>query len=220
MGYNYDTNSMWCGAVLISDTWALTAAHCVDGELAATYEVRIGDHNRVATSGHRRLRRQVPQYIMHEAYDSRTLENDIALVQFDSSIGAFNESQYPACKPTNGDYAGSQAPVSGWGTLESGTNLYPDILEYTVLPIMDDVACVAVFGREWFPGMVCAGWVGDNPRDSCQGDSGGPLAVKHSDGLFDVVGLVSWGYGCASTTPGVYTRVSDYIAWIEGKINL
>lgn len=44
-----------------------------------------------------------------------------------------------------------------------------------------------------------------------QGDSGGPLTV---DGV--LVGLVSWALGCARVSyPTVFTRVSEYIDWIE-----
>ena len=46
--------------------------------------------------------------------------------------------------------------------------------------------------------MVCAGSSG---KDSCQGDSGGPFTVKSSStSQHDLVGVVSWGYGCAAVS--------------------
>lgn len=54
---------------------------------------------------------------------------------------------------------------------------------------------------------------------SLQGDSGGPLVAKVCDNKWAVVGIVSYGVGCA--TPGfagVYTRVSAYAQWITEKI--
>ena len=53
--------------------------------------------------------------------------------------------------------------------------------------------------------MVCAG-VEAGGKDSCQGDSGGPIV----DSSTTLVGLVSWGEGCAEAgAPGVYTRVGS-----------
>jgi len=76
--------------------------------------------------------------------------------------------------------------------------------------------------------MLCAGVFPEGGSDACQGDSGGPIVVSKKNGApYDeyaynethapnrtVVGVVSWGIGCAREThPGVYARVSTLWQW-------
>ena len=70
--------------------------------------------------------------------------------------------------------------------------------------------------------QICAG----NPVqrfDTCQGDSGGPMIMrvpKENSWLNSdyVVGLTSLGAACGGTTPSIYTKVSEYIDWIENVL--
>ena len=52
-----------------------------------------------------------------------------------------------------------------------------------------------------------------------QGDGGGPLVCPTSeDNVWVQAGIVSWGIGCGTTYPAVYTDVSVHTEWIYKKI--
>lgn len=44
-------------------------------------------------------------------------------------------------------------------------------------------------------------------------DSGGPLYLYDNNKLY-VVGIISYGYACATTEPAVNTKVTAYLDWI------
>lgn len=63
---------------------------------------------------------------------------------------------------------------------------------------------------EWFV-SISIGWL--------QGDSGGPLELKGAHSVSKIVGVTSFGMACGfAGLPGVYTRVSHYIEWIENIV--
>lgn len=55
--------------------------------------------------------------------------------------------------------------------------------------------------------------------DACQNDSGGPLVCLDADKQPVLVGIVSFGKGCARPNyPGVYSNVASYTEWIHQTI--
>jgi secreted trypsin-like serine protease len=85
------------------------------------------------------------------------------------------------------------------------------------VPYVDEKTCEDDYtGYTISEKMICAGEKG---KDSCQGDSGGPLVAYDENNSPVLVGVVSWGIGCAyEGYPGVYARVSAFVDWINQTI--
>jgi secreted trypsin-like serine protease len=210
------TNSHFCGGFIINSRWIMTAAHCTRGETPAIMVVVIGDHTRNEVSNPERLTLEVESINAHHLYNPSTFQYDVSLVKTQATI-MFNENIQPVCAPDAAlTYDHWRSVCSGWGTLSSGGACCPQTLQYVSMNLTTNAYCDAAYPTyRIYDDMICAtDNTGSRERDSCQGDSGGPLMVQEADGTFRVVGIVSWGIGCASGYPGVYARVSYYQQWI------
>jgi len=218
-----------CGGTIVNKRFVLTAAHCYNS-MFATMHVIVGEHNVCdgnpqgsPNEGGKLIK--VKKMTLHPDYNSRTIDNDIAVLELAEDL-TFTKKIKPACLPSSEtkDYSGSASTVSGWGgTIGYGPNdQQPQqprqcTLKETIVKLLkgSDPMCSKYLKTSSSKIKLCA-FAKDT--DACQGDSGGPLTVPEN-GKYTLVGVVSYGSGCASSTPGVYVRVQGFLPWIKNLIS-
>ncbi|XP_063447282.1 trypsin-1-like [Mytilus trossulus] len=219
----YRTSTLTCGGALIRNSAGnlvvITAAHCVDGTESrpGDWTIDVGVHSRSANEANQRAY-TVSRINSHNNYNSRTFDNDIAIMQLSATVTE-NDDVSPICVtslPTS-DFFNQQCVVTGWGTTSEGGST-SDRLQEVYKPVLSDAACTGYLSNAYNANtMLCAG-LDAGGKDACQGDSGGPYACLNAQGNWDLIGIVSWGYGCARPElPGVYADVHKYLAWINNN---
>lgn len=206
----------FCGGSVYSESWIVTAAHCLENTAPKDVIVTAGTH--LLGEGQIGTRRNVQRIIVKSNYDAKTSDNDIALIQLRDpmKLGQGIVAVPLLTSTTEGALLRDGAPlvVIGWGATKEQGRAVRD-LRYADVPLVNRVQCDRPGSYDGLitNNMICAG-LAVGGVDSCQGDSGGPLTVGTADKP-QLAGVVSWGEGCARPNkPGVYTRVAHYVNWI------
>ncbi|KAH8597904.1 putative trypsin [Bisporella sp. PMI_857] len=207
------SGSHFCGGVLVNANTVVTAGHCSTIYTASQVRVRAGSLQ--WASGGTQV--GVSSITVHPSYSSSTINNDVAVWKLSTSLPASSTIGYATLPAQGSDpVAGSTTTTAGWGTQNENASTLPANLYKVSVPVVSRSSCQSSYGTSAITtNMFCAGLTAGG-KDSCSGDSGGPI-IDASTGV--LIGLVSWGQGCAEAGyPGVYTRLGNYVTWISGQL--
>lgn len=241
----YNHTAFQCSGALINFRYVLTSAHCISGmEIVNIWypmEVRLGEWNlntevdciidgQDYDCADPYLDIKIQRIIVHESYISTSPNqyHDIALIRLSEEV-VYTEFVRPICLPFSDhlrkqDFTKLKFIVAGWGRTEVAAK--SDIQRKIIVPGFDTQKCSAQYkGERIFitSSQLCAGGV--TGKDSCSGDSGAPLmavdaSLDNQSPYWYLAGLVSFGpKPCGMMGwPGVYTKISEYIEWIEAHV--
>ncbi|HEY0449494.1 serine protease [Actinophytocola sp.] len=198
----------YCGGTLVDDNKVVTAAHCAIGKAPADVLVVAGREDKESGAG---FTSPVRAIWIHPDFKGVRSGADVAVLTLTNRM-PYQTLDLPAKSDTESYKAGTVGLILGWGRTAADGQPSRFLLKAGV-PIIADADCVKSYPAYKSAAMTCAG-VAQGGVDSCQGDSGGPLVVNGK-----LVGITSWGEGCAAPgKPGVYTRVGAYADVLEQQI--
>ncbi|KAJ2952694.1 hypothetical protein O0L34_g7037 [Tuta absoluta] len=216
LSVNTETWSQSCGGSILTTRYIVSAAHCFEGVFYNPSRRRIR-----AGSSFRNTGGQVIGIVIdhkHPSYGSLGFDGDINVILLQSAL-EYNPIVTNVNIVSQGFELPNNSPVvhAGWGHTSEGGSVSEQLRHVSIYTI-DRQLCMDRYVDHPLPvteNMICAGILDVGGKDACQVDSGGPMYYNDAANTRILVGIVSWGQGCANASyPGLSTRVASYTDWI------
>ncbi|KAF2903091.1 hypothetical protein ILUMI_03093, partial [Ignelater luminosus] len=230
IGFGVSANSemAWqCGGALISESYVLTAAHCIQSrEKGPAQRVRLGIINLNSNENLQEI--LISARITHPEHKPPMKYNDIALLKL-VYPAQFTPFVRPACLNTEANIPQPTAIATGFGKVTYESPEGSKDLMKVQLRLIPKQQCSSSFSspaeklsmpQGIIDSLICAGELAGG-KDTCQGDSGGPLQVvlRQPYCMYSLIGVTSFGKFCGfPNSPAIYSRVSHFLGWIESVV--
>lgn len=226
-----------CSGSLINKRYVLTAAQCLRLRTSSAVAVRLGEYNiqhdmdcvkfseldecsnPVEDVG-------IEKIIKHPQYNRRLGLNDMALLRLNRNI-PFTDYIRPICLPdaqTKFAKVGDTMTLSGFGRIDADDK-YAIIKKKILSRLISNEQCHKEFTlidssahRRVTNNIMCTKKLEVSNDRPCEGDSGGPLMFSYRT-QWHIEGIAVWSTNiCDSAHPFAYTKVINYMDWIESTV--
>lgn len=202
----------YCGGAILNEKWIITAAHCSYKNEPS--KIRIFADTLTYNQG---TVYAVEEIVNHESYVGEYY-NDIGLLRVKGAID-FSSGSSPINIRSDPVTVGEEVVAIGSGLTSMIIKSMSKDLKYLELNAISNTDCIERMKPKKTPkdsirdDSLCV--VAKDKEGMCLGDSGGPLVVGG-----ELVGVMAWGIPCGKNYPDVFTRTSEYVNWVQEKMEM